>query len=626
MDINLASVLGFPSRIAPDGSCEQRVQDLRPQHDETRHGSQTFWRGFIALGMLDPADQVFATKFLQIVGSLTRMIMGYGITKDFFDSFRKVRRAKPSWMGRKSDDSLHHGSHSRPINIDASDSGLSHLRGKRPAIQSLIVNERHVHPSENSQKSFYHDFQRCRDLGESLNPPTITQLFNVVGNHLDSQDTFAFAIHLDRQLPIMDFEDRQIIDRSLDHDLEPGLAFDVTSEKGTMLGAKDGLDPLKLKRGPRSIDRALKDLLQDAASRKEEITAILDLVNRIGVTESTFLLLPTLQSKAQTAVNPTLTGPNQAPYRARGSHGVCDSGQACGVGNLGKTIVFLRKGNLVLPCLTSHIFMPVKDNLGSKRGMGTEFDRQVSPLRVQDMEGIMIDVRDFALDVRDSLLGPVHVENRCGCKSSDDVEDPAEGKVLGQMRFGQFMLLFPLSALDQGNPLFLSISMNPAAKAACEPHQMGIVKILIASPQPTPPRAESSFRLSQNEVGVQDNPIHTIIGPVKIRLIGLAEFVRHPHRSFLHTNLKHKIGEFTDKVNGLETIGGVDVKSYPRRGKERRDFSPAPPGCGWAARRAKSRSECSTLWITQQHCHRTILKSIPRWSLFDDRSRLQSYQ
>jgi hypothetical protein len=40
-----------------------------------------------------------------------------------------------------------------------------------------------------------------------------------VRDYLDSQDLFALAIHLDRQLSEMDFEDRQIIDRSIDHDL-----------------------------------------------------------------------------------------------------------------------------------------------------------------------------------------------------------------------------------------------------------------------------------------------------------------------------------------------------------------------------------------------------------------------
>jgi hypothetical protein len=94
----------------------------------------------------------------------------------------------------------------------------------------------------------------------------------------------------------MDFEDRQIIDRSLDHGLQSGLVLDVASEKATRLRAKGGFDPLQLERGPCSINGALKNLIQDAPSRKEKITAILGLVTGIGVGKPTFLLLPTLQS------------------------------------------------------------------------------------------------------------------------------------------------------------------------------------------------------------------------------------------------------------------------------------------------------------------------------------------
>jgi hypothetical protein len=161
--------------------------------------------------------------------------------------------------------------------------------------------------------------------------------------------------------------------------------------------------------------------------------------------------------------------------------------------------------------------------------------------------------------------------------------------------------------------------MDSPAKVAREPHQMGVVQVVITASQLTPPGSKSSGGLGQNEVGVQNNAVDTIIGSGQIRLTGLREFIGHLHWSFL-PDMKNRIGEVINEVNGAETMGQTHETSYPRRGKERRDFSPAPPGCGWAARRAKSRSSCSTLWITQQHCDGTIFKSIRGWSLFDDRS------
>ena len=609
MHINLGSITWFLSGLAVYKARKQRHQNLFAQHAKAHHSFKAIRGNFIAPGVFDTLDQVFPTKLLQIIGSLAGMITGYGRAKNFFDFPCELRGGKSPGMGGKRNHSLHHGPHARPIDIDAADSGLTYFRRKRPGRKSLVVNKRDVHPLEHSQKSFHHDFEGVRDLGKALNPSPITQLSDVVGNYLDSQDAFAFAIHLDRHLPIMDFEDGQMIDRCLDHDLKSGCALGFPPEMGTVFGAEDGLDGLKLKRGTGSINRALKDLIQDATSPKEEIPAILGLVNRIGVPESASPLLDTRKREAQTGVNPTLTGSYQAPYRARSSHGICDPGQACGGRDLGKTIVFLGKWNLSRAGLTRDILMPIEDNLSGKGGMGTEFDRQVAPLRIQDVEGIVLDVRDLSRNVGDALLRALHPENRCRSKSCDDTEDSPESRVLREMGFGRFPLPLLWLTVNQRNTLRGGIGADSPTKVTCEPHQMGIVKILVTSPQPAPPGSKPSGGLRQHEIGIQHNTIDTIIGPGKMRLIGLRKLIGYLHRFFLHASLKHRIGKITDEVNEVHTGGDV-LRSYPRRGKGQRDFSPAPPRRGWAARRAKSRSPGSTRWITQQCYHLNLFERI----------------
>lgn len=164
MDINLTSVTWFSSGFAIASRCKQRNQNFFAQDDETRHSSQALWGGFIEPGVFDPPDQVLATKLLQIIGSLASMIIGDGIAKDFFDSSRKVRRCESSWIDRETNYPLHHGPHPRPIDIEASDSGLPHLRGKRPCVQSLIVNERNVHTSQNLQESLQDALEQGNNL------------------------------------------------------------------------------------------------------------------------------------------------------------------------------------------------------------------------------------------------------------------------------------------------------------------------------------------------------------------------------------------------------------------------------------------------------------------------------
>ena len=281
MDVNWGSITWFSSGFEVTGPCKQRDQNLFPQYDESSHGPKALLRGFIKPRVLDPADQVFTPKFLQIIGSLPSMIIGNGFTQDFFDSSRKVCRCKSSWNHREIDGALHHSPHSRSIDIQSADSGLPHLRGTGPVVQSSPVDVRNVHTSQNLQESFQDTLEQDHDLRKPINPLPTAKLFDVVNDHLDPQDAFAFAIHLDRQLPKMDFEDRQIIDRSLDHDLTSRSgSFLLPTKERTMLGGKDDFDHLEVQRGSRSINDTLKHLIQVASLCEEKAATIFALVGR----------------------------------------------------------------------------------------------------------------------------------------------------------------------------------------------------------------------------------------------------------------------------------------------------------------------------------------------------------
>jgi hypothetical protein len=208
--------------------------------------------------------------------------------------------------------------------------------------------------------------------------------------------------------------------------------------------------------------------------------------------------------------------------------------------------------------------MTVEDHLNIKRRMGTEFEGQMSPLRVYHVKRILIDIRNLGPDVLDLLLRALDVENGHGRPSNEDTKDPSEAWIFGDVVFCDFMLLFLVLAftVDQGNALFLGISMDPAAKATRKLHKMGIVQVLLVVPQPAPPCPESSGRLPHNEIGIQDNAIDTIINPVKTRLILLAELIGQLHRSFLRGEISHnRIEKVSGKVNGLKIEVHAGAKS-----------------------------------------------------------------
>jgi hypothetical protein len=76
-----------------------------------------------------------------------------------------------------------------------------------------------------------------RKLGQRSAPACDSE---IVDNGLDTQDAFAFGIHLDDELTEIDLEHRQIIRRSLDHDLQSRRLPSLTPD-GALLGSKGGL-------------------------------------------------------------------------------------------------------------------------------------------------------------------------------------------------------------------------------------------------------------------------------------------------------------------------------------------------------------------------------------------------
>ncbi len=121
-----------------------------------------------------------------------------------------------------------------------------------------------------------------------------------MGNTLDPEYAFAFAINPDGQLPKLYSENRQVIVRSLDRYLEARALTVFLRPVRTILATKNGLDCLYIERGPGSLNNALEYLGHDVSGLEEEISAVLCLVNRVGVLETGSLLFGQIQSKAQT--------------------------------------------------------------------------------------------------------------------------------------------------------------------------------------------------------------------------------------------------------------------------------------------------------------------------------------
>jgi hypothetical protein len=78
---------------------------------------------------------------------------------------------------------------------------------------------------------------------------------------LAAEDVGAFGIQLEGQVAKVNFENGQVVNRSLGHDLQPGL-FMTSVPKWALFAAKDGFEPFEIQPRPGSVNQGFNQLFQ----------------------------------------------------------------------------------------------------------------------------------------------------------------------------------------------------------------------------------------------------------------------------------------------------------------------------------------------------------------------------
>jgi hypothetical protein len=152
----------------------------------------------------------------------------------------------------------------------------------------------------------------------------------------------------------MQLEDRQMIRRFLERHFSYGRPLFPFAIPWTTLVSEDGPDGLEVQRRAAAVNQRLKHLLYVSADFENQIPAVLDLIVRVLITKPALPLLLQVEGKAQAdGINPTLADLVQPPYSPGLGQGVCDLRQACGVGDMSKTVSFFSKADSCLTCLSN---------------------------------------------------------------------------------------------------------------------------------------------------------------------------------------------------------------------------------------------------------------------------------
>src|SRR5713226_7855664 len=282
---------------------------------------------------------------------------------------------------------------------------------------------------------------------------------------------------------------------------------------GTPLGAEQGSYLAYIQPGTRSVDQALEDLLQLAAPMEQQVAAVFDLKDRVGIAEAGPLLLLDAQGETQARrIDPLLAHLDQAPYSPCFGQGVCNPGQVCGVGDLSEAIPLLDEIEVSPAGLAGDVLVPVQDDLRAERGMAGHLDGDVAPVGVHDVEGLVIHVWQLVGQVDATPARALDIPDRGYRAGDQDHEQPTADGVLGEIVLGDVMLALPAAAVDDGDVVRLGEPSNAAAKAASQTHEVRVVELVLgAAHQSPPPQPKPAGRVAQRVVGVQNNAIDTVV-------------------------------------------------------------------------------------------------------------------
>jgi hypothetical protein len=94
------------------------------------------------------------------------------------------------------------------------------------------------------------------------------------------------------------------------------------------------------------------------------------------------------------------------------------------------------------------------------------------------------------------------------------------------MLFGDFMLAFFTTAVDDRDAMSFRITTHPTAESSSHPYQVRVIQFLFRSVvQPPPPGPKPARRVAQSKVGVQNDTVHAVVAAIEKIAVVVAEFI-----------------------------------------------------------------------------------------------------
>ena len=207
-----------------------------------------------------------------------------------------------------------------------------------------------------------------------------------------------------------------------------------------------------------------------------------------------------------------MTWPSRPTASGRGQ-GVCELGQADRVREAGKAVALLGVADPDALGLARDVLMAVEDDLRGERRMPGHLDRDVTPVGIHEVEGVVVDERLLLRQVPDHPgRRAVDLPDRGRGPRDQDQEHPRAYRVVGEVLLRDQVLTLTPPAVDHRDVVGCGGRPHPPGEPARHPHQVRVVQLRVVAVQAPPPDPEPARTVAQRVVGVQDDPVHTVVG------------------------------------------------------------------------------------------------------------------
>ena len=137
---------------------QERLKGFVSENEERGHCPKTGGEWVIAASVTDPLNDVFAAKFLQIIGGVARAVLEWPLLAEQAYAGGDIGRGKSVGRGGQGDQRLDDVAHACLVEIDATDASFADLRSEWETLEHIVGDKALIDAAEGIGKSLEYGF------------------------------------------------------------------------------------------------------------------------------------------------------------------------------------------------------------------------------------------------------------------------------------------------------------------------------------------------------------------------------------------------------------------------------------------------------------------------------------